>query len=1710
MPHNETRRREPPPPLEGSSSTLVPESFELAQAATPTPDLFPDMPQDVFEEVAAPQEAEAAKVVDLFPTMPSDVFDESVEPEPPLGPIRKLLVQEPLGGVRTTPIDDVVRGALSKLSDVGAAISGSPAAQLAARAYNDLQADVLALVRSPEATDSVIGGPIEGPFAKRPLEIPMMVKSGMNMSATGTFFRLANEEEIFPEADFNELSSPERLGAVIISLAEGGTQGAFKIGGAAAMDLAKAVMGNPRSRAWMMRLLTNPRIQRTVGGFSLFEAFQKQGEIRREDQPALSGESVLRTLGAAGRGASVGAAVGLGGQAVRGLAGEAVGLIERSPIRMLKRELRLPRVRAGAEAAGSFVGEVGGLTGFTSVSRGVEEARGGAPIDEIRWYPTLGELAQTSAVLIGLRLPGALVRGARGLENLRVRRGGGPEAAPLEGELTFGAFQLLKNAETGDTRITFLAYGLKEAKTLEQARKNQAIIETLLGPTSSLTTTRDPSGTTAIEAVLKDPQSAVLSVLESTASAQTEAQAKVDADIIEAVGPGTTISRPAQLPVGRLASLGIEANTEDFLAIQRQEVELTRARQKAEKPEKDAALKKELAEEESRKAGVRADSERRGLKNLREQRDPNQVLKDALVDGAREVRRLKVALEQLQSREAERGVQQALDEAELSVRELEQELVKAREKLGRQLRRLEEREAASPDDAPTPQELLGDILGETLLREVPPFDATAQGPLPKKAVSPETAAEEGVSLPRAKEQANRWFRMVDDPKSMMTEALSRDPTRYEKFLNQFVDVRGLAKHRIQKAFPGTKQVLSAKKVEALSEADRAARSAIARLNLSSGMSVYGSELADAANRAITKGFTPLHERGLALRIFDQRIEELDANYSDPPIRHPANFTGRETQHLWDAIKQQAENGGEPIHPKFAFTMDDIALIESRTKLWRVKIKELGIDTLLDAGLINATQHEALAKFENYSPREYLEYIDPGSVRTGTGNTLSADSGIRSLGSGDMGPIETNPMEMLRQIATRTVTRAQRNSAKFDLLMAARAKPDNGLILGPEAALKDGSAPKGFTKMEVLVDGAKVPFFVEDHTAESWIGEDPELTRQTSKMLRVLSGVAVLKPFATGVFNPEFGLNQFVRDPPYMMFVSGQYSNFVPMAIAQMGIDMASSLPQALAKSGPLYDGYISKGGGMTFLSEAGRVFTSSRAIEGAGKARPVLEKMRTLEDVMGAIGPLGEMTVRLSVFRRSIVNQLRAKNGGREPSTEEIDNAPEGVLIEAATIARSSLDFNNAGTTTRTIDQTIPYFSAGVQGTRGMARALRQDPKGFSAKFVQMVGFAAWNHYRNLNTDREGMRNIPTSILNRNWIWMTPLFEKDEDGNTVNFYLTIPMDPGQRMFAPMGAMLAEGLMGVDVTQPTVPELAKTMLQSFLPTDSPVAPGATAFLGAASARDLRFGGEIEGMPSGGPFESITQEHNELINPAWVAAAHAIGTSPARLRYVVDQYIPLATTYPDALGALGQVLAGLPEEEKEQSMENILTQLPFVRKAFRKTSPRWREFQAKFEAEKRGNTARLEQRRRFTALVEKDKRGEPVVEDMKRFIIELSATTKQPGIRFASLLNKEMRRQVLQEKGVPLAYLMANDMPVHDRAMFYAEQMNDVRKSYGAHTEEGKKKVIPAMERELDRLWAIMIQSGAYENEDFQRTLSAELGEKQANDMFKAFTQRLSRP
>jgi hypothetical protein len=471
----------------------------------------------------------------------------------------------------------------------------------------------------------------------------------------------------------------------------------------------------------------------------------------------------------------------------------------------------------------------------------------------------------------------------------------------------------------------------------------------------------------------------------------------------------------------------------------------------------------------------------------------------------------------------------------------------------------------------------------------------------------------------------------------------------------------------------------------------------------------------------------------------------------------------------------------------------------------------------EAGLINDAAYQVLNDIKFYSPRSFVEHLEMnGRSATGGGDNAA----IGSLKGGSYGDKVTN-ISKLMQDATEgvesAVARNIQSRAFWDMMGGG-----NKLSFAQKAPLSPAYikdlAIEAKNKKEALAAGVPYKFKYikpryrktpKDMTEVDFIGKDGKPLRAWVKTevhdqlgaipklfegldskafdaVKFIFGSGLTRSLATSA-NPEFTLVNAVRDVAFIFMTTNQYSSALPVFAGQIVKDMWTVGGDALKRKGRFND-MISQYGAREYIS--GR---EMKTTSGGYTGREVI--WNRAKNILLYLSESSEILTRLALRERVIKNKVSMMEKAGEVVTQE---AMKQIESDASYEAANYIDFSQGGKVSKAINEWIPFFNAGIQGTRKTFESAAKDPVLFAAKATQIVLISMLGYYYNNSDDERSefyQKQVPEYIKNNYHVIMSPFSHVDEaDGKTKYTYVKIPKSQDQQILGTFGESLSNKLL----------------------------------------------------------------------------------------------------------------------------------------------------------------------------------------------------------------------------------------------------------------------------------------------------------------------------
>ncbi|MFA5381959.1 MAG: LPD38 domain-containing protein [Candidatus Micrarchaeia archaeon] len=827
----------------------------------------------------------------------------------------------------------------------------------------------------------------------------------------------------------------------------------------------------------------------------------------------------------------------------------------------------------------------------------------------------------------------------------------------------------------------------------------------------------------------------------------------------------------------------------------------------------------------------------------------------------------------------------------------------------------------------------GEVWGREAKGGLPEALAPSRGQIAKGGLPESIAPSRLQGEPPEVKYLIKKTRFAQEPQARRVEEM------YEGDESQFKELRSTKLSELWKKMKHlTVDTAANIKKQLLAEGGAAGREVIMNHDLSRGASAKAQQILEVANSKIYDGLSKADEILLNRVIQSRRTIAIEAY--KPDMMHPGMLGAADHQAYLDSMP-----------PALAKRLN------ARADAYFAAMKD-NLTAMRDAGLINEQNYQEMVSHGDYSPRRFIQYIDPDVTGfTAGGRKITVpDSGIQRLEEGSDQALENNSRMLLGQTVARTQARIMKNEANKSLWNLTKEVPDNGIVrvakrvkidpnevnfsfedappeydmtaAAQKVIYKYESPGAGETYIKFRENGQEKRLIMPDKYAREWVQSDPMISSLAGQIIGYASGAKILQAMATGM-NPGFALTNLPRDIAHIWLVSSEYSKVGPKYLGQMGKDILEVAKDAIGRKGA-YKDFINQGGGMSFLTNQGQV----QRLPGV---------FGTIQHYLGWVGETSEILTRLAVRNRAL------KNG----------KAPQ----EATWAARNYLDFAQGGSFAKAADSAIPYLNASIQGTRMIAKAAHADPKLFMMKVGQIGALAVGLYLANTLVNKDAWDQIPENEKVTNWIITTPFSYLDELGNKRYHYFRIAKDQGQRVFA----SAFEGMMALLKGEKVDGRQIASAVGDFLPLvpNEKLPPTFQAMIGYLANKDFWRNRDIWR----GPKVESSEEYNRYTHPLLIKAGEVTGLSPERLGYALGTMIPATNSYVSMVGGgIKSILSDLPEKDREKTLGEILGNFPMANKLMRSTDP-YVPYQQEIEGSTlQENTQRFKQRRELEKLID----------------------------------------------------------------------------------------------------------------------------------------------
>ena len=516
-----------------------------------------------------------------------------------------------------------------------------------------------------------------------------------------------------------------------------------------------------------------------------------------------------------------------------------------------------------------------------------------------------------------------------------------------------------------------------------------------------------------------------------------------------------------------------------------------------------------------------------------------------------------------------------------------------------------------------------------------------------------------------------------------------------------------------------------------------------------GASGWANERFKEADDKIYKGLSRSMKKYLNGIIYARRIiaiNEYRAKNNMKPYTGWDGTTYKDAQE--DMIQYKKELGDKKFNK-----------LEKRADEY-FKVYNENLRLSYESGRINKATYERFMNTE-YSPIKTLKYIIGEDVQSQ--DDLDRQARLLGITSDEINSLkDENNNEFLsdtRWLLMMSIAASSRKNFENKLLNAINDAVENATESEKEmlsdifidnpvvGKRKDGSliykydrskVPDTHRKIVFFKDGSKRSLIVRKKYADQILDLNnvPDVLKKIGKY----TGATIIRFFATSG-NPLFILGNVASDFSNILFLSDVYGKIKPVGAVHLAFDFvknflrtnATSAAKGIRKTGigkriisekivskldEIRKDYIEHGGGMDYMTADG-----VRNLQSRISKYPILsvpQKMLvSYGKLLSYLGEKSEEAFRLSVYEKTkndLIKKWQEENSTKDmPTGQEL----EDIKYEAVREAREVIDFNQGGQYAKNVDAFLPYFNAGLQGTRRMREYAVKNPRSFASSMVQ-------------------------------------------------------------------------------------------------------------------------------------------------------------------------------------------------------------------------------------------------------------------------------------------------------------------------------------------------------------------------------------------------------
>lgn len=618
--------------------------------------------------------------------------------------------------------------------------------------------------------------------------------------------------------------------------------------------------------------------------------------------------------------------------------------------------------------------------------------------------------------------------------------------------------------------------------------------------------------------------------------------------------------------------------------------------------------------------------------------------------------------------------------------------------------------------------------------------------------------------------------------------------------------------------------------------------------------------------------------------------------------------------------------------------------------------------LYESGRIDAETYNRFKDIE-YSPIKVIKYIIKDNEDIFSNEDIDMQAKRYGISKKDILALKDENEEQYitdsRWILQMHVQATERKRFQNKLLSTfAKALRSDSKLFEDQAYLDANQIPKGIRMTEVVYfeNGKQKKMYLSSMLAKQLLDIDstPSLTKFLDGFGK-FTGRDILRFMATGG-NPFFVVGNVALDFANISFFTDTYSTFKPLAMGELAMDAMVNTANKFLNTKNYkenYKDFLEHGGGMNYLSTDGINSLEEKKII-SGLNNTFLKSMYKIGKVLSYLGESSEIAFRISVYNKEISNLTNqfVKNNGTNPTGEDLEN----IKYEAASKARSTIDFAQGGDYVKKADKVLPYLNAGMQGLRRPIDFAAKDPIKFTASVAQATLFAGYlpfvvNYIMSmLSDDDEERKELLTKFRGglskyEKSNYFTIPTKKNEDG-TIS-YIRIRKLPILSVATTAAEELAYGI--IEGGKPDYDAISQSALSSapILPYEAVSRNPLISSLVAYNFNYDTF--RKEEIFKGDAFNPIAPKlegrHSDNVMSIFKMTGDVTGLSPIRTQVAFEKLFTSPQTNPLVALFYAGTEAGFSKNESiKEGVIDVLNDISEMggRKVARKTNPKLQEY------------------------------------------------------------------------------------------------------------------------------------------------------------------------